>query len=199
MRSSVCTRSVMSRTAATAKTSSPSRSGLRLISTGNIDPSERRADRVSSAPIERTVGAARYLVRWARWTDRRASGKSSSTSTPSNASGAHPNSFPAWSLTNTISPVLETTMVASGAASSNDQAKSSPNDCNSGDRTPIFATPSEHPPLTAREVQPRVSEDQAEQRLAADVTHLVRASWRRSPPAWAPARAPPARFRRPRC
>jgi len=52
--SSRCLRSVISRIAASAKTVSDARNGLKLISTGNSDPSARHADSSMPIPIDRT-------------------------------------------------------------------------------------------------------------------------------------------------
>ena len=153
--SSVATRSETSRTAATANTSSSRCSGLRLISTGNSEPSDRRAHSSNPAPIARTVGSARKRVRWARCTARSASGSRSSTTRPNSSASSNPNSSPAWSFTNTISPVPATINVASGVASSNDHAKSSPYDLSSGDRTPMTTvSPSAFSPEVAADRGP---------------------------------------------
>ena len=56
--SSSLLRSVASRMAAIVKAPSSVRSGLRLISAGNSDPSRRRAHRSSPWPIGRVRGSA---------------------------------------------------------------------------------------------------------------------------------------------
>ena len=115
--SAACLRAVMSRMAPeTSMPSSVSR-GLRLISTGNSQPSLCKPNSSSPAPIGLMRGSAKKPVRCSGCRPRKRSGTSFSIGSPNNSSRRYPNNFSTWALTRAILPSWSTTTMASGAVS----------------------------------------------------------------------------------